>query len=64
MKINIYNTEILSHLTNATYFQQINLDHDFITTYSETSDNRPYITPNISSETTPEEQTSNVASIH
>ena len=45
---------------NTTYFEQINLDHNFITEYSETSDNRPYITSNKSPETTPEEQTSNV----
>ena len=45
---------------NTTYFEQINLDHNFITDYSETSDNRPYITSNISLETTPEEQTSKV----
>ena len=41
---------------NTTYFEQINLDDIFITEYSETSDNRPYITSNISPETTPEEQ--------
>ena len=40
----------------TTYFEQINLDHNFITEYSETSDNRPYITSNISPEPTPEEQ--------
>ena len=45
---------------NTTYFEQINLDHNFITDYSETSDNRPYITSNISPETTPEEPISNV----
>ena len=45
---------------NTTYFEQINRDHNFITDYSETSDNRPYITSNISPETTPEDQTSNV----
>ena len=39
---------------NATYFEQINLDHNFITEHSETSDNRPYITTNVSPETTPE----------
>ena len=41
---------------NTTYFEQINLDDNFTTEYSETSDNRPYITSNISPETTPEEQ--------
>ena len=46
----------------TTYFEQINLDHNFITEYSETSDNRPYITSKISPETTPEEQTSKVLS--
>ena len=40
----------------TTYFEQINLDDNFITEYSETSDNRPYITSNISPETIPEEQ--------
>ena len=40
---------------NTTYFEQINLDHNFTTEYSETSDNRPYITSNNNSpETTPE----------
>ena len=43
---------------NTTLFEQINLDHNFITEYPETSDNRPYITTNISPETTPEEQIS------
>ena len=46
---------------NTTYFEQINLDQNFITDYSETSNNRPDITSNISPETTPEEQTSDVA---
>ena len=45
---------------NTTYFEQINLDHTFLVEHSETSDNRPFITSNISLETTPEEQTSNV----
>ena len=45
---------------NTTYFEQLILDHNFITEYSETSGNRPYITYNISPETTPEEQNSNV----
>ena len=44
---------------NTTYFEKINLDHNFVTEYSETSYNRPYITFNTSTETTPEEQTSN-----
>ena len=44
---------------NTTYFEQINQDHNFIIDYSETSDNRPYITSNFSPESTPEEQTSN-----
>ena len=39
-----------------TYFEQINLDNNFITEYSEKSDSRLYITSNISPETTPEEQ--------
>ena len=37
----------------------MNLDHNFITEHSETSDIRPYNTTNVSPETTPEEQTSN-----
>ena len=45
---------------NTTYFDQINLDHTILVEHSETSDNRPYITSNISPGTTPEEQTSNV----
>ena len=45
---------------NTTYFEQINLDHTFLIEHSETSDNIPYFTSNISPETTPEEQTSNV----
>ena len=45
---------------NITFFQQINLDHNCITDYFETSDNRPYLTSNIPPETTPDEQTSNV----
>ena len=45
---------------NTTYFEQINLDHTFLVEHSETSDNRPFIKSNISPETTPEEQTSNV----
>ena len=45
---------------NITYFEQINLDHNFLVEHSETSDTRPFFTFNISPETTPEEQTSNV----
>ena len=44
----------------TTCFEQKNLDHTFLVEHSETSHNRPFITSNISSETTPEEQTSNV----
>ena len=40
--------------------EQINLDHNFITEHFETSDNRPYLTTNISPETISEEQLSNV----
>ena len=47
-------------LLNATYFEHITSDHNFIADYSEISDNRPYITSNISPEITPEGQTSNV----
>ena len=43
---------------DTTHFELINLDHNFITDYSETSDNRPYITSINIPETTPEEQTS------
>ena len=35
---------------NTTYFDQINLDHTILVEHSETSDNRPYITSNISLE--------------
>ena len=45
---------------NVTHFEQINLDHNFVLEHSETSDNRPFITPDTSHETTPEEQTSSV----
>ena len=45
---------------NITHFEQINLDHNFITDYYETSDNRPYTTTSVSHETTSEEQISNV----
>ena len=43
---------------NTTYFEQIKLDRTFLVEHSETSDNRSFITSNISPETTPEEQTS------
>ena len=43
---------------NTTNFEKMNIDHSFITEYSETSDNGPYITTNTSHET--EEQISNV----
>ena len=45
---------------STTYFEQINLDHTFLVEHSETSDNRPFITSNISPETFPEEPNSNV----
>ena len=45
---------------NITFFQQINLDNNCITDNFETLDNRPYFTPHIPPETTPEEQTSYV----
>ena len=45
---------------DTAYFEQINLDHTFLVEHSETSDNRPFITSDISPETTPEEQTSNL----
>ena len=49
---------------NVTYFEQINLDHNFLLEHSETSDNRPFITSDTSPETTPEEQTSNVEPLY
>ena len=39
---------------NITHFEQINLDHNFITEYYETSDNRHYITTTVSHETASE----------
>ena len=45
---------------NTSYFDQINLDHTYFVEHSETSDNRPFLTPNISPETTQEKQTSNL----
>ena len=36
------------------YSEQINLDHIFLVEHSQTSDSRPYITTNVSPETTPE----------
>ena len=45
---------------NTTHFEQINLDHNFISEHFETSDNRPYLTTNTSPETISEEQLSNV----
>ena len=41
---------------NVTHFEQINVDHNFLVEHSETSDNRPCTTSDIS----PEEQTSKV----
>ena len=48
---------------NIASFEPVNVDNNFIVTHSETSDNRPYITSNITSETIQEEQTqtSNIA---
>ena len=43
---------------NVTHFEQINLDHNFVLESSETSDNRPYITSDISHQTTLQTQTS------
>ena len=45
---------------NVTQFEQINLDHNFVPEHSETTDNRPYTTPDTSHTTTHKEQTSNV----
>ena len=45
---------------NTSNFEQINLDHTFLVEHSETSDNRPLIKSDISPETTPEKQISNV----
>ena len=47
---------------DPTSFNTTHLDHNFITEHFETSDNRPYITTNISPELTSEEQISNVLS--
>ena len=44
---------------NVNYFEQINLDNNFITERSETSYNRPYTTSNISPEITQEEHNLN-----
>ena len=49
---------------NATHFEQINLDPNFILEHPETSDNRPFTTPDTSHETTPEEQTSSVEPLY
>ena len=51
---------------NIYNFEPIHLDDDFLVPHSETSDNRPYFTSNISSATTPEEQnqTSNIVPSH
>ena len=45
---------------NVTHFEQINLDHNFVLEHSETSENRPFITPDTCHETIPEEQTFSV----
>ena len=45
---------------NATYFEHVNRDHNFIFEHSETSDNRPYTTTNVPPDTTPEEKTSSI----
>ena len=42
---------------NIQHFDQIHLDHNFITDFSETSDDRPYITTSISHEISLEEKT-------
>ena len=49
---------------NVTHFEQINLDHNVLLEHSETSDNRPFLTSDTSLETTPEDQTSNVAPLY
>ena len=41
---------------NTQHFDQIHLDHIFITDFSETSDNRPYLETNTSYETSTEQQ--------
>ena len=45
---------------NVTHFEQINLDHNFVLEHSETSDTRPFTTPDTFHERTPQEQTSSV----
>ena len=49
---------------NVTHFEQTKLDHNFLLEFSETSDNRPFITSDTSHEITPEEQTSNVEPLY
>ena len=43
----------------VSYFEQINLDHNFFVEHSETSDNRPYTTSNVLPEPTLEEHNLN-----
>ena len=45
---------------NTQHFDQIHLDHNFITDFSETSDNRPYLATNTSYEIYTEQQTPNL----
>ena len=45
---------------NITYFEQINIDHNFISEHFETSDSRPYCITNISPETISEEQSAHI----
>ena len=45
---------------NTTYFEQINIDHNFISEHFETSDSRPYCITNISPETISEEQSAHI----
>ena len=42
---------------NTQHFDQIHLNNNFITDFSETSDNRPYLTTSVSHEISQEEQT-------
>ena len=59
MNRNIYNTGILPRLI-LHILNKKKLDHTFFVEQFETSDNRPFITSNISAESTSEEQTSNI----
>ena len=56
----MYTTEILPTSFNTTHLELINFDYHLIVEHSETSDNRPYTTSNIISETLFEEYNPNL----